>query len=286
MGSGSTFDFDGGIGTPQAGCEAASNMSALRDHGYRLVPSVFDAEEVSRLRDEANRVSAEAGTACVRNLCRRSPLFQEISESERLAALIGGGLRPVRGILFDKTAAENWSVSWHQDLTIAVERRVDVPGYGPWSMKDGVVHTLAPDSLLERMVTIRIHLDDTAAENGALRVIPGSHQLGRLGGAGIEELTRRPEVICAASAGDILLMSPLVLHASRKATRPARRRVVHFEYAPTDALDPRLSWAERIGQPECPDPEESDAGRHSAGSVGATRSSRFPRPTRRYISNT
>lgn len=219
-------------------------MSALRDQGYRLVPSVFDAEEVSRLRDEADRVSAEAGTACVRNLCRRSPLFREIAEGERLAALIGAGLRPVRGILFDKTAAENWSVSWHQDLTISVERRVDVPAYGPWSLKDGVVHTQSPASLLERMLTIRIHLDDTPAENGALHVIPGSHRNGRLGDATLVDFTRRPEVTCAASAGDVLLMSPLILHASRRSAWPARRRVVHVEYAPTDALDPRLSWAE------------------------------------------
>jgi hypothetical protein len=220
------------------------NASAFNDHGYRLVPAVFNAGEVSRMRDEADRMSSDAGTACVRNLYRRSPLFREIADGERLAALIGAGLRLVRGILFDKTAAENWSVSWHQDLTIAVERRVEVSGYGPWSVKDGVVHTLAPATLLERMVTIRIHLDDTPAENGALRVIPGSHRHGRLGEAALEELTRRPEVTCAAHAGDVLLMSPIILHASRRATQPARRRVVHFEYAPLDALDPRLTWAE------------------------------------------
>ncbi|MBX3747044.1 MAG: phytanoyl-CoA dioxygenase family protein [Verrucomicrobiae bacterium] len=229
---------------PRAVREAALNLAAFRDHGYRLVPSIFDAGEVSRMRVEADRVSADEGTACVRNLSHRSSLFRGIADGERLAGLIGAVLRPVRGILFDKTAGENWSVSWHQDLTVAVESRVDVPGYGPWSVKDGVVHAHAPAYLLERMVTFRIHLDDTPAENGALRVIPGSHRHGRLGDAALEELTRRPEVTCAASAGDVLLISPLILHASRRVTRPARRRVVHFEYAPPDALDPRLSWAE------------------------------------------
>jgi len=252
MGSGSTSDSDGGTETPRAFSEATQNVAALKDHGYRLVPAVFDPGEVSRMRVEADRVSAEAETACVRNLYRRSPLFREMAEGERLAALIGAGFRPVRSILFDKTAAENWSVSWHQDLAIAVERRVEVPGYGPWSVKDGVVHTHAPATLLERMATIRIHLDDTPAENGALRVIPGSHRHGRLGEAALEELTHQPEVTCAAWAGDVLLMSPLILHASRKATRPARRRVVHFEYAPSDALDPRLTWAEDPAQPAVP----------------------------------
>lgn len=252
MGSGSTSDFDGGIEMPRASSEATPNVSAVKDYGFRLVPSVFDAGEVSRMRDEANRVSADAGTASVRNLCRRPALFREVAEGERLGRLIGVVLRPVRGILFDKTAGENWSVSWHQDLTIAVERRVEVPGYGPWSVKDGVVHTHAPASLLERMVTIRIHLDETPAENGALRVIPGTHRHGRLGEAALEELTRRAAVTCAAQAGDVLLMAPLILHASPKATWPARRRVVHFEYAPPDALDLRLGWAEGIGQPAVP----------------------------------
>lgn len=252
MGFGSTCGCGGWIETPQAFREGAVNVSALKDHGYRLVPAVFNAGEASRMRDEADRMSADAGTACVRNLYRRSPLFREIADGKRLATLIGAGLRLVRGILFDKTAGENWSVSWHQDLTIAVERRVEVPGYGPWSVKDGVVHTLAPATLLERMVTIRIHLDDTPAENGALRVIPGSHRHGRLGDAALEKMTRRPEVTCVAQAGDVLLMSPLILHASRRATRPVRRRVVHFEYAPPDALDPRLTWAEGISQPAVP----------------------------------
>jgi ectoine hydroxylase-related dioxygenase (phytanoyl-CoA dioxygenase family) len=111
-------------------------------------------------------------------------------------------VRPVRSILFDKTPDQNWAVSWHQDLTIALERRVDVPGYGPWSVKDGVVHAQGPVELLEKMVTVRIHLDDTPAENGALRVIPGSHRHGRLSDEAAEELARQPEAICTANAGD------------------------------------------------------------------------------------
>lgn len=38
--------------------------------------------------------------------------------------------RPVKGIVFDKTPAANWKVPWHQDLTICVERRIDVNGFG------------------------------------------------------------------------------------------------------------------------------------------------------------
>jgi hypothetical protein len=33
------------------------------------------------------------------------------------AAILGATARPVRAILFDKTADNNWSVAWHQDRT-------------------------------------------------------------------------------------------------------------------------------------------------------------------------
>jgi hypothetical protein len=54
----------------------------------------------------------------------------------------------------------------------------------------------------------------------------------------------KPEIVCACAAGDVLVMRPLILHASNRALHPARRRVLHFEYAPRDALDPSLYWAE------------------------------------------
>jgi ectoine hydroxylase-related dioxygenase (phytanoyl-CoA dioxygenase family) len=95
------------------------------------------------------------------------------------------------------------------------------------------------------MVTVRIHLDPTGQENGALRVIAGSHLHGRLSPESIAELTAGGAYTCDCQPGDVLLMSPLILHSSKRSARPDRRRILHFEYAPTDALDPRLAWHER-----------------------------------------
>lgn len=154
------------------------------------------------------------------------------------------GLRPVRSILFDKTESENWPVPWHQDLTIAVSQEQQVSGYGPWSHKDGSPHVQPPVSLLGHMVTIRLHLDDTPATNGALRVIPGSHCAGRIGADALRDSDKDRAVTCECSSGDALLMSPLILHSSRRSEFPARRRVIHFEYARDEDLDPRLEWFE------------------------------------------
>lgn len=73
--------------------------------------------------------------------------------------------------MFDKASDANWNLAWHQDVTIAVQRQMDVPGFGPWSVKDGIVHVQPPEEVLNAMVAIRVHLDPCGADNGPLRVI-------------------------------------------------------------------------------------------------------------------
>lgn len=152
--------------------------------------------------------------------------------------------RPVRAIYFDKSAEANWLVPWHQDLTIAVRERVEAPGFGPWSSKDGIPHVQPPAELLEQMITVRLHLDHADETNGALRVLPGSHRLGRLSAERIQELrNQQTEHLCTVRAGDALLMRPLLLHASSRSTSPKHRRVLHLEYAAFD-LPAGLAWHE------------------------------------------
>src|SRR4051812_19472297 len=56
------------------------------------------------------------------------------------AAVLGQKARPVRAVYFDKTAAANWAVPWHQDRTIVVRDRAEVAGFGPWTIKGGLQH--------------------------------------------------------------------------------------------------------------------------------------------------
>jgi hypothetical protein len=94
-------------------------------------------------------------------------LAESSSIREQAEAVLGRSARVVRGILFDKTENANWKVPWHQDVTIAVNRRVEAAGFGPWSVKDGVLHVQPPAAVLDEMVSIRLHLDECPAENGA-----------------------------------------------------------------------------------------------------------------------
>jgi ectoine hydroxylase-related dioxygenase (phytanoyl-CoA dioxygenase family) len=120
----------------------------------------------------------------MRNLLERVPLVRQLCEQTPIRSLVepilGVNCFPVRGILFDKISGANWKVPWHQDLTIAVREKHETEGFGPWSVKDGVVHVQPPVRVLENMLTMRLHLDDCDEGNGPLRVLPGSHCSGKL----------------------------------------------------------------------------------------------------------
>ncbi len=183
----------------------------------------------------------------VRNLLSLCPEARELSESAAVRAIaeeaLGPGAFVARAILFDKTPEANWSVPYHQDATIAVRDRVEVDGFGPWSIKDGIPHVQPPREVLERMVTVRIHVDPCDESNGPLTVLPGSHSGGLLTDAEVArwKSTAAP-VVCAVRAGDAVVMRPLILHASPKASNPAHRRIVHLEFA-VDPLPGGLEWS-------------------------------------------
>lgn len=224
-------------------------MAHLPQAGYEQIPGLLSAASVRRLREEADRLVHEQGQPAhgVRNLLAVSPLICDVAESARIQDVLADHLEApfhcVRGILFDKTSEQNWQVTWHQDLSIAVAARHELAGFGPWSVKAQVPHVQPPAGLLAQMVTLRLHLDPTNQRNGALRVLPGTHRHGRLDAEAIAHWrTAQPEVRCDAEPGDGLLMRPLLLHASGKGSSPTRRRVIHLEYAPDTLLPSPLAW--------------------------------------------
>jgi ectoine hydroxylase-related dioxygenase (phytanoyl-CoA dioxygenase family) len=218
---------------------------SLAEDGFEIVPSVLTETEIEALQSALNALKICPGH---RNIMQRVPDVAALATAPKILGLLenllGAKPFPVRSIFFDKTPEANWLVPWHQDLSIAVKQQLDVSGYGPWSTKDGVPHVQPPVKILESMVTLRLHLNDCDESNGRLRVIPGSHRLGRLDAASIVKVrSTQKEVGCSMHAGDALLMRPLLLHASSEASAPAHRRVIHLEYA-TCPLPDGLEWAE------------------------------------------
>lgn len=158
------------------------------------------------------------------------------------APVLGPEARPVRAILFDKTAERNWALGWHQDRTIVVRERLDAAEFGPWTVKSGLIQVEPPFKILERMVTLRVHLDAVDESNAPLRIVPGSHCLGRVPEAEIERVVATfGERLCLAERGDVWIYSTPIVHASLAALPPRRRRVLQVDYS-ADAKPGSLAW--------------------------------------------
>jgi len=214
----------------------------LSTDGFMVVPEVVDTRALEQLILEVDRVFEEAGSVNVRNVLKRSSILREFAHGLIESEWLPSGMTPVRGILFNKTQEHNWPVAWHQDLTIALKERVGVEGYDPWSVKEGVVHVQPPVEVLANMLTLRLHLDDADGSNGALRVLPGSHREGVISTEDLKSRSFDDAVDVDCNAGDALLMSPLLLHSSRRSRKEGNRRVLHIEYADPELLDRRLQW--------------------------------------------
>jgi ectoine hydroxylase-related dioxygenase (phytanoyl-CoA dioxygenase family) len=221
--------------------------------GFGILANAIDAETVSYLTNElaklkpSNSVRRKSETVYgVRNLLNLSPAIREFSRSKSVRKIaenfLGKNAKVVRAIFFDKTAEANWKVPWHQDLTIAVKEKRETKGFTAWTRKAEIQHVQPPIEILEKMLTLRFHLDDADVDNGALKVIPKSHKGGRLSAAEIKLRRQANEtLICSVKKSDCLIMRPLILHSSSAAATPKNRRVIHFEFS-ADDLPNGLDW--------------------------------------------
>lgn len=223
-------------------------MHAFDQNGFCLLPSKLADGLIDQARIESDALLRQHSGAGLRQATQHWPLAGQIAESPQIRALIepilGKQARLVKALLFNKDPQSNWKVSWHQDLSIAVKQRHDLDGYQNWNLKDGLQHVQPPVEILQSMLTVRLHLDPADKSNGALWVCPASHRSGRIPTAKVNAyMEKRPTELCKAKTGDVLLMRPLLLHASRMATRPSSRRILHLEYSAADLPTP-LAWAD------------------------------------------
>lgn len=233
------------------GDEAASSQSVnptelsrkVEADGFAVVPSCLDEETVRRLGSHLGDTSYG-----IRNLLA-VPAVRELAASAPartlVEAVLGKNCFAVKGTFFNKTQESNWKVAWHQDLTIMVQERREVHGFGPWTVKAGIVHVQPPVGVLSRILAVRLHLDESGEGNGPLRVIPGSHGQGRFSAEEVAEWQKKGSVTCTVPRGGALLMRPLLLHASSACLFPKPRRVIHLEFTAAELPD-GLAWHDKV----------------------------------------
>ena len=222
--------------------------------GFSIIQNIYTDQEVESILKEINKVDTtkdtfrkSANLFAIRQFLKEVPDSYYLIFNDRLKEIIksnfGDDYFVVKSIYFDKPEKSNWFVSYHQDLTISVDKKVEIENFGPWTVKQGQFAVVPPIEILKSNYTIRIHLDDTDENNGALKVIPKSH-LKEMYRPETIDWSTESETICDVKKGGIMIMKPLLLHSSSKSTNNNQRRVIHIEFSNAE-LPNELKWAEK-----------------------------------------
>lgn len=198
--------------------------------GWTRVITGIDAECIVRLRAEAFTEGA-AGSRCLLDLPEVRAAALQLKRELMASGHLPAGSVAIQAIAFDKTPATNWKVAWHQDLMFPVAEGTQDRGFELATKKGGVDHARPCRAILEELLAVRLHLDPCNADNGPLRISPGTHCRGLIPSSECaEQAAKNGEVACLAAEGEAILMRPLLLHASSQAITPRHRRVLHFVY--------------------------------------------------------
>jgi ectoine hydroxylase-related dioxygenase (phytanoyl-CoA dioxygenase family) len=221
--------------------------SQIQELGFAIFTDVLGRNDMDRLAQGISHAPLPRSRAGIRHAMRHQAVL-EVARDARLLRIakeiLGRDPCPFRATLFDKSYESNWLVVWHQDTALPLRERHEIAEWGPWSVKDGVIYAHAPASALSRVIALRLHLDDSLLENGPLRVLPRTHEMGVLGDNEIHALSEQITAVdCLVPRGGILAMRPLIVHASSKSRSDTPRRVLHIEYAPTATIGEGLELA-------------------------------------------
>jgi hypothetical protein len=212
--------------------------------GVALFQKAITFEDILTLREEFSRLEFKAGarpfelSPLVISLLSNNGCFGRVT-----LALGRANARPVRVLAFDKTPESNWNLGWHQDRVVALKEKHEVSGFQNWTLKNNRHHAEAPVELLQQMFSLRLHLDDCSASNGALKVLAASADFGKLSDSEVRHRsTEMTPIVCEAKLGEILAMKALAIHASEPSINPTHRRVLHVDYCNCELPSP-LRWA-------------------------------------------
>ncbi|MGI9651810.1 phytanoyl-CoA dioxygenase family protein [Chryseobacterium sp. RLHN22] len=232
-----------------------NHKNSIIENGFTVINNIFSDEEIEKISAVIQNIDISKETFrksedlfAIRQFLKEIPEVKDLIFNENLKTIIkeifGENYFTVKSIYFDKPENSNWYVAYHQDLTISVDKKVELENFGPWTTKQNQFAVQPPLDILENIFTIRIHLDDTDENNGALKIIPKSHAKGIYRPETID-WNVETENICKVEKGGIMIMKPLILHGSNRTTNGKKRRVIHIEFSDKE-LPEELNWSERI----------------------------------------
>lgn len=232
-------------------------IKEVNAEGFSIIDNVYSENEIEKiisLIENTTENNTENSTFrksldlfAIRQFHKEIPETLPYIFNDKLKDIIkstfGEGFFITKSIYFDKPEKSNWFVAYHQDLTISVNKKIETENFENWTIKQNQFAVQPPTGILEDNFTIRIHIDTTTKDNGALKVINNSHSKGILRIENVDFVSER-ETICEVEKGGIMIMKPLLFHASNKTTNNERRRVIHIEFS-RQQLPNELEWSEK-----------------------------------------
>lgn len=228
----------------------------LEENGFTVLSDLYSEVEISRIlacienaEQDGNSFMKTKDLFAIRQLIKKVPELSHLLFNQKLTELISNLSESeyflTKAIYFDKPSESNWFVAYHQDLSISVDKKADLENYVNWTFKKGQYGVQPPIEILQDTITVRIHLDKTDKNNGALKVIPKSHSKGIVRNDS-KDWNIVEEYVCEVEKGGAMLMKPLTLHASNRTTNGKKRRVIHLEFNKHNLTEP-LAWLEHYG---------------------------------------
>ncbi|MES2285878.1 MAG: phytanoyl-CoA dioxygenase family protein [Bacteroidota bacterium] len=233
----------------------AKSQIQLKGEGFAVIENIFSPKEVEQILAAVDNADKSKSTFrkstnlfAIRQFLKEVPIAIPLIFNDNLKNLInrlfGSDYFLVKSLYFDKPEQSNWFVAYHQDLTISVDKKLDLDNYGPWTVKQNQFAVQPPLNILENIFTIRVHLDDTNGNNGALKIVPKSH-LKSIYKPETIDWSKEIETVCGVKKGGVMVMRPLLLHSSNRTTNNNKRRVIHLEFSNIE-LPAEINWSERL----------------------------------------
>ena len=199
---------------------------ALLDAVRRRVEELF-AEEGERAGSEFKQ---EPQTRRLANLVDGGPLFERVIAIPRILECVSHVLGPELKLSSLNARSANPYSDWIQPLHCDAGAIPDEKGF--W-----VCNTIWM-------------LDDFTAENGATRMIPGSHRWGRLPQEVLDDpaAPHPEEVLLLGKAGTVVVMNTHMWHGAAANRSPYPRRAMHCFYCRRDM--PQQQYQKKLLRPE------------------------------------
>ena len=213
------------------------------DLGYSIIGKEYvgiNTSELKRSIANSNHVKSYLNTPfhSILNLFLVIPEIKELILPKAFGIVnkISADYRCINSTFYNKPPNSKWKLGFHQDVRINLKYKLEDLEFSSWIERDGFYQVRPPIEVLENIIAIRIHLDDCKIENGALKVVPRSHKQGFID---IINYKLNEVEVLELNEGEVLSLSPLLLHASGNNITAQKRRVIHLEFSNID-----LPWYE------------------------------------------